>query len=159
MASSFVERYSLERQINLAGVRGQTDSLPGGMTKVQLHDMYDVFKKIKGTPKYWQVARNELVAKIKQLGPFQMFWTFSCGEMRWSEVFLSLLKRRGYKVKIPQDWDGNDNVLLVEGKELWKFITEDMSDKQHELFDEYTLLIARHFDARVQSFIKEILLG
>jgi hypothetical protein len=79
--------------------------------------------------------------------------------MRWSEVYLSLLKRRGYKVKIPQDWDGNDNDLLVEGKKLWKFINEDMSDKQHELFDEYTLLIARHFDARVQSFIKDILLG
>jgi hypothetical protein len=159
MASSFVERYGLERQINLAGVRGQTVSLAGGMTKVQLHDMYDVFKKIKGTPKYWQVARNELVAKVKQLGPFQVFWIFSCGEMRWSEVFISLLKRRGYKVKIPQDWDGNDNDLLVEGKELWKFVNEDMSDKQHELFDEYTLLIARHFDARVQSFIKDILLG
>ena len=159
MASSFIERYGLERQINLAGVRGQTDTLAGGMTKVQLHDMYDVFKKIKGTPKYWQVARNELVAKVKQLGPFQVFWTFSCGEMRWSEVYLSLLKRRGYKVKIPQDWNGNDNDLLVEGKKLWKFINEDMSDKQHELFDEYTLLIARHFDARVQSFIKDILLG
>ena len=159
MASSFVERYSLEREINLAGVRGQTNSLPGGITKVQLHDMYDVFKKIKGTPKYWQVARNELVAKVKQLGPFQIFWTFSCGEMRWSEVFLSLLKRKGYKVKIPQDWDGNDNDLLVEGKKLWKFINGDMSDKQHELFDEYTLLIARHFDARVQNFIKDILLG
>ena len=79
MASSFVERYGLERQINLAGVRGQTVSLAGGMTKVQLHDMYDVFKKIKGTPKYWQVARNELVAKVKQLGPFQVFWIFSCG--------------------------------------------------------------------------------
>ena len=159
MASSFVERYGLERQINLAGVRGQTVSLAGGMAKVQLHDMYDVFKKIKGTPKYWQVARNELVAKVKQLGPFQIFWTFSCGEMRWSEVYLSLLKRRGYKVKVPQDWDGNDNDLLVEGKELWKFVNEDMSDKQHELFDEYTLLIARHFDTRVQSFIKDILLG
>ena len=78
--------------------------------------MFDMLKKVKGTPKYWQTVKNELVAKVKQLGPFHIFYTFSCGEMRWSEVFVSLLKRKGFKVEILEDWDGNDATLLVEGK-------------------------------------------
>ena len=159
MAASFVERHSLERQIDISGMKGKPDSIGGGEVKVHLTDMFDVFKKVKGTPKYWQTARNELVAKVKQLGPFHLFYTFSCGEMRWSEVFLTLLKKRGYDVKIPDDWDGTDSTLLVDGKSLWDFVNNVMAEKKHELFKEYTFLISLLFDARVKSFIQNILLG
>ena len=159
MAASYVERHGIERQIDISGVKGKTDNLGNGEKKVWLNDLFDVFKKIKGTPKYWQTARNELVAKVKQLGPFHMFYTFSCGEMRWSEVFISLLNRKGYKVEIPQDWDGDDDNLLVQGKKLWDFVNKDMAEKQHDLFNEYTFLIARHFDNRVKMFVQNILLG
>ena len=121
--------------------------------------MFDVFKTIKGTPKYWQKAKNELVAKVKQLGPFQVFFTFSCGEMRWSEVLLSVLKRHGYETVIPDDWSGLDSELLVEGKPLWEYVNQDMSQSKHELFKDYTTLITRHFEARVKSFVKNILMG
>ena len=158
-AAAYVEQHGLERQINISGVHGQKDTIQNGEVKVHLNDMFDVFKNIKGTPKYWQIVRNELIAKIKQLGPFHMFFTFSCGEMRWSEVFLSLLLRKGYKVEIPDNWDGEDSTLMVEGKELWDYINEDISQTKHELFQDYTFLITRMFDARVKSFIKNILLG
>ena len=141
------------------GVKGQSKSLGNGQTKVSLNDMYDVFKKVKGTAKYWQVSKNELVAKVKQLGPFHIFYTFSCGEMRWSQMFVTLLKKKGYTVEIPDKWNGNDAELLVEGKNLWKFVNEDISNRKHELFQDYTFLIARLFDARVKSMIKNILLG
>ena len=159
MAASFIERFSIERQIDISGVKGKTDPLGNGQVKVHLTDMFDVFKKVKGTPKYWQTAKNELIAKVKQLGPFHLFYTFSCGEMRWSEVFLTLLMRKGYKVKIPDNWDGSDSTLLVEGKELWDFVNNDLSEKKHDLFSEYTFLISLLFDARVKSFIRNILLG
>ena len=48
-----------------------------------------------------------------QLGPFHVFYTFSCGEMRWIEVFLSLFKQKGYQVECPNDWDGNDEDIHV----------------------------------------------
>ena len=159
MAASFVERHSLERQIDISGVKGKPDSFGDGEIKVHLADPFDVFKKVKGTPKYWQTAKNELVAKVKQLGAFHMFYTFSCGEMRWSEIFISLLKRNGFKVEIPDDWDGLDSTLLVEGRELWDYVNNVMSEKKHELFKQYTFLITIMFNARVDSFIKNILLG
>lgn len=159
MAASIVERHSLESQINISGVKGKGVSVGDGEVNVHLTDMFDVFKKVKGTPKYWQTAKNELIAKVKQLGPFQLFYTFSCAEMRWSEVFLTLLMREGYDVKIPDNWDGYESTLLVEGKELWDYINNEMADKKHKLFQEYTLLISRLFDARVHAFINHILLG
>lgn len=159
MAAAMVEMHSIEGQIDISGVKGKTDNLGNGEKKVWLNDMFDIFKKTKGTPKYWQTARNELVAKIKQLGPFHLFYTFSCGEMRWSEVFLSLLKRKGYQVVIPENWDGDDDNLLIEGKKLWDYVNYEMSDRKHELFNDYTFLIARHFDNRVKMFIQNILLG
>ena len=89
MAAAIVEKHGLERHIDICGVKGKIDSLSNGEIKVHLNDAFGVFKKIKGTPKYWQTAKNELIAKVKQLGPFHLFYTFSCGKMRWSEVFLS----------------------------------------------------------------------
>ena len=73
-------------------------------------------------------------------------------------MFLSLLKRKGYKTEIPKDWDGSKETLLVEGKELWEFVN-CMSETKHELFKDYTLLVTRHFDARVKSLIKNIIMG
>ena len=82
MASTFIEEEQLEKQINVSGMRGGSDTNASGETVVKLHDLYSVFKTIKGTPKYWQTAKYELIAKVKQLGPFHLFFTFSCGEMR-----------------------------------------------------------------------------
>ena len=105
MASYYVERLSLERQIDISGLRRKQNDTEGEDKALKLNDMFDVLKKVKGSPKFWQTARNELVAKIKQLGPFHVFYTFSCGEMRWCECFLNILKRSGRTIKIPENWD------------------------------------------------------
>ena len=82
MASTFVEQEQLEKQINISGRKGASKTNTSGETVVKLLDLFSVFQPIKGTPKYWQTAKYELVAKVKQLGPFHLFYTFSCGEMR-----------------------------------------------------------------------------
>merc|ERR1712051_722901 len=82
MASTFIEQEQLEKQINISGMRGSSKPGADGETVVNLQDLFSVFKSIKGTPKYWQTAKYELIAKVKQLGPFHLYYTFSCGEMR-----------------------------------------------------------------------------
>lgn len=164
MASYYVERHALERYINISGRRGKSHTDENGEKVLSLNDSFDVFKNLSGSPKYWQLARNELVAKVKQLGPFHIFYTFSCGEKRWAEVFLSLLIRKGRDVTIPDNWDGNENELLVEengkaGVPLWEYVNDIMSETKHELFKDYIFLITRLFDARVKSFVKNILMG
>ena len=158
MCAFYVERLGLEKQISISGMKGVPTG-GAGEKKVTLKDPFDVFKKLKGSPRYWQTAKNELIAKIKQLGAFHVFFTFSCGEMRWSEVYLSILKRKGFQVTIPSDWSGDDKDLLVQGKTLQIFLQEDLQISKHELFKDYTFLITRMFDARVKSFIKNVLMG
>ena len=158
MAVAFIERGQLERQINIAGLKGSSRINGNGECSVEIKDIYDVFKPIKGTPKYWQNARNELIAKVKQLGPFHIYFTFSCGEMRWIEVFISVLKRKGVKVDYPEDWDGSEDSVTIEGISIWSYILE-LSISKHELLKDYIFLITRIFDARVKSFIANILMG
>ena len=159
MVASFLERLGIEKQINISGMKGVSTTQPNGEKAVKLKDAFDVFKKIKGTPKYWQVARNELIAKVKQLGPFHIFFTFSCGEMRWAEMYLNVFKRKGLKIDYPgEDWNGDEDLILVEGKPLWEFVRE-MQKSSHELFKDYHFLITRAFDARVRSFVNNILMG
>ena len=65
MASYFVERLAIERQIDISGRKGCKPTInENGEQTVHLNDMFDVFKKVKGTPKFWQVARNDMVAKV-----------------------------------------------------------------------------------------------
>ena len=82
MASTFLERLAIERQIDISGFKGNPSSAENGEMKVRLKDMCDVFKQVNGSPKYWQAAKYELVAKTKQLGPFHIFFTLSCGKLK-----------------------------------------------------------------------------
>ena len=81
--------------------------------------------------------------------------------MRWSEVFANILEKEGYEVNIPEDWDGNDESIIVNGQALWDFVesrgTGD-EDSKHELLRNSVYLVTMHFEERVKSFIKNILM-
>ena len=53
---------------------------------------------MKGTPKFWQAARNELLAMIEALGPFHCFFTLSSAEKRWHQVAVAILEKEGHKI-------------------------------------------------------------
>ena len=160
MATSYIERLQLENQIDISGLKGISTKESNGQTKLNLKDPCDIFKKLSGSPKFWQSARHELVAKVKQLGPFQVFFTFSCGEMRWAEVYISFFIKKGCKVEFvcDEDWSGKDMDILVNGIPIWDFI-ENMPESRYELFKNHTFLLTRIFDARVKSFVKHIIMG
>ena len=160
MATSYIERLQLERQIDISGLKGVSTTEANGQTRLQLKDPCDIFKKLSGSPKFWQHARNELIAKVKQLGPFQVFFTFSCGEMRWVESYITIFMKRGCTVEIicEEDWSGLDVDILVDGVPIWEFIT-NMPETRHDLFKDHMFLLTRMFDSRVKSFVKNILMG
>ena len=155
------EKEQLESAIQISGQKGKVTG-KGSNVELQLHDPCNVMQKLKGSPKYWQNARNELIAKVKQLGPFHLFFTLSCGEMRWIEVYISVVRRMGYKVDIIKDsngkWSGKDEDVRVEGQSLWDFVDSRGSTRQ-QFLKGYEFLITRHFDNRVKEFMKNIVMG
>ena len=80
--------------------------------------------------------------------------------MRWFEVFSSVLQRQGFKVEFRDDekWNGDEEAIFVNNVPMWDFI-EGMSVSKYELLKECVVLVTRHFDERVKSFIKNILYG
>ena len=159
MAHQFVEREMLQKQINVSGYKGALG--PDSKVK-QLTDPCSIFQKIKGSPKFWQMKRNELTAKVQQLGPFHVFFTLSCAEMRWAEVYLAVLRYMGIEtleVKHGRNgnWNGTDNDILVNGMPLWEYV-KSRRESNSELLMNYIVLVTRIFDDRVKSFMKHMVM-
>ena len=121
----------------------------------------DVFKKIPGTPAYWKVFRNEMFARMEQLGPFQFFFTLSSAEMHWPDVATSILHTIGRKIVYEEGWEEDQNKIKIEVEvdgeltlmplpeykaKYWRHKSQDYKDN--------FLLITRIFDNKVKAFVK-----
>ena len=83
-----------------------------------------------------------MIARRDNLGPFQLFSTFSCADMRWDENFAAILLERGYEIDYAQAHTIEDGYLKTniraraKGKE-WKpikqFMEENLEESLHEL--------------------------
>ena len=102
-----------------------------GTIKINQGDIQSVFLRLRGTSQYWRVARNEL-AKVKQPGPFEFFFTLSCAEMRWPEVSVSILKSTGYKIFVRQPLQH----LMLFNK-LHEFLTEAINRSSSKILSDY----------------------
>ena len=157
MSQQYVERANLESQIDLSVQRGIMTEGPDGTKVMSLAEAFSVFQKVPGTPKYWQSKRSDLLATISVLGPFQFFFTLSCGEMRWTEVIVSVLKKEGHDVVIINP-DTPDEEVIIDNESLEVFL-DKTGQTIHSLLKNYTFLITRMFNNRVKSFIKNVLLS
>ena len=97
-----------------------------------------------------------MISKVKQLGPFHIFLTLSCGEAIWFDIFATVLKRYGYDVIFEEDengeWDGDEDKITVEGKKLWDFV-DSLNQTRDEILKKCTYIVTMHFEERVKSFI------
>ena len=91
---------------------------------------------IKGTPAYWKHFLYDILAMVKQLGLPSYFLTLSCADLRWNELVLIIARL---------------NNIDVENEELDYF-------QRCNILNQNPVLTARHFQYRVESFFKEILL-
>ena len=167
IAQQFVERHLLEKQIDLAMRKGILEQT--GAPKMVLNsNVYDLFKTIPGSPSYWRNFRNEIFARLEQLGPFHLFFTLSCGEARWPEVFVAILKDKGCEIKYDSenDWDGLEESIMIfdpkrcpkpNGLNLAEYRKKFITNVS-EFMKKHFVLVTRVFDERVKNFMHNILL-
>ena len=110
-AAAHTELKQMHRNINLSFQRGLERVKPDGSCVYSLEDPYMVLDNIKNTPRYWRKARQELYAKLENLGPFTFFFTLSCADVRWAENFTSLLE--GHKI-VFASVDGREEFYIDE---------------------------------------------
>ena len=97
-AAVFIEEKQLERDIGISFSIEKKTVSDNGERSYMLNDSFAVMDNVKGTPRYWRKAKLEMLAKLDNFGPFHLFYTLSCGDMRWNENFTSILSQKGYNV-------------------------------------------------------------
>ena len=156
----YIERQHLESQINVSSQRGKVQ----GGTLVNAEDCFSVFDNATGTPRYWQKKRYEVVAKLEQLGPFQMFFTLSCADKRWDEGFVSIMRQRGatihYKPKPREktsDYAYQPDQVWIEQDGEKKTLKEFLANERlTEVVSKNVLAITMAFDKRLHAFMNQI---
>ena len=116
-----------------------------------LEDPYSVLDNIRNTPRYWQKARYELLAKLENLGPFTFFFTLSCADLRWKENFSSLLKDCNVT------YDNIRDEIRINNDPLEDFFKAN--ENKHEFIRKNLLNATLTFYQRVKMFIKHIVMS
>ena len=139
-AVGYLEEKHIYNSMSLAGTRGQNVHTPDGKVQCKLEDEFRVIESVPMSPKYWNKAKYEVLAKLDNFGPFQLFFTLSCADMRWDANFVTIMLERGYELnmKVEQtegQWNVVPEVRTSKGdwKPLDKFIKEDVDESLHEL--------------------------
>ena len=170
VAQQHLERQLLERNVGISGQTGQVFDGPDGSKKVKCSNAFDVFNKISGTPLYWKTYRNDLFARMEQLGPFHFFFTLSAAEMCWPEVTTAILcdDQKIDKIIYEHGWEEDENDISIyfigledgdkEKIKTRKDFKSNMKEK-HKCYKDHFLLITRLFDNRVKAFINNILMA
>ena len=155
-ATAYIEKKQMERNIAISGIRGKSNVGADGYSTYTLDNPFSVLDNIKNTPRYWQKAKSELIARLENLGPFTFFFTLSCADMRWDENFTSLLFFEGHKITYTQNEDGSDDVE-IDGKPLDEFLRENVS--KHEFIKKNLLNATLNFQHRVKMFVNKIIMS
>ena len=110
--------------------------------------------------------KYEILAKIENLGPFHLFFTLSCADMRWDATFATILSEKGYSIMfIKTEVDGLPKTLVEvktargDWKPLKQFLEDDVADSRHELIRGNVVMATRYFHHRVKSFISKVVMS
>ena len=160
-AAQYLEKKQFQRNINISYMRGKKSSNKEGATSYKLEDGFNVFDNTSNTPKYWQVAKYEMIAKLENLGPFPFFFTLSCADLRWSENFTTLLREKGVNVVYEINGLQENTWVVKENNErrlLEDYLEDDVDDSFHELVRRNIIVATRNYKNRFDAFVKNIIL-
>ena len=136
-------------QIALRKCKGNNRTLTAGQLKqqgtlerlVHLDEGYKFLRALRGSPPYFEKAKKDIFAMIRQLGPATLFCSFSSAETQW----IHLLRILG---KLVDDKDYSDNELEnLNWEEKCRLIQSD------------PVTCARHFDYQFTQFLKHFLMS
>ena len=136
-------------QVALRKCKGNNRSLNAGQLKcegaierlIHLDEGFQFLRALRGSPPYFEKAKKDLFAMIRQLGPSSIFCSFSSAETQWIH-FLRILGQ------------------VVDHKDYTTSELENMTwDEQCRLIQSDPVTCARHFDYQISQFLTNFLFG
>ena len=146
-AHSVLQQLRLTSNINIAMKKVGGSQLTAGMLSQNFKEKvkefvandqgYSFMNTIKGTPAYWKRFLQEVLAMVKHLGLPTFFLTLSCADLRWNELIKIIKNLEGH----PMTDDEINELSYME---------------RCEILNSNQVLVARHFQYRVETFFKII---
>jgi hypothetical protein len=114
---------------------------PGALDNMIHHDQgFKFLRAVRGSPPYFEKAKKDIFAMIRQLGPASLFCSFSSAETQWVHLLRILGK-------------------LLDNKEYTDNELENLNwEEKCRLIQNDPVTCARHFDYQVQKFLQNFLL-
>lgn len=147
-AQFIIEQKKVSDSINIALKKVHGQSMTASQVRsnnqilqnlISQDQAYLFLRQIPGSPPYWQKFMYEVVAMVKQLGIPTWFMTLSCADLRWPELFQIIAR--------------------TNGKNITDEEVEALSyDERCRLLNLNPVIVAKHFQYRVETFFTEILL-
>lgn len=81
---------------------------------ISYDDGFRVLRNIRGSPASWQKMQYDCLAKIRQLGPYTFFMTFSVAEFNWTEIIQVIAQQYGESLTSDQVEE-----MDFETKNIW----------------------------------------
>lgn len=106
---------------------------------VRLNEGYHVLRNLRGSQPYWEKAKKDVFAMIRQLGIPTWFCSFSAAETKWTPLLQTLERLINHIEYTAED------VLKMSWEEKSKLIKAD------------PVTCALYFDYRFQRFFHEIM--
>ena len=159
IAEQYCTRYALENKINISTKQGSLEKGSKDSYKLKPNtDIMNIFVDIPGSPSYWRKFRNEIFAHIEQKGPFHLFFTLSCAEMKWLDVYASILRKK-FNSNICCEIIDGIAVWTIEENGEWRnledYVNEKIKNKSNFFRDHY-IRITRIFDNRLKAFLSQV---
>ena len=142
-AQFIIEQKKVSDSINIALKKVYGHSVTASRVRSNLisqDQAYLFLRQIPGSPPYWQKLMYKAVAMVKQLGIPTWFMTLLCADLRWPKLFQIIAR--------------------TNGKNMTDEEVEALSyDERCRLLNLNPVIVAKHFQYRVETFFTEILLA
>ena len=94
-----------------------------------------------------------MISKLENLGPFNIFWTLSCGDLRWPENFTSLLQNE----TIRYEYHCGQEKVFINNMSLDDYL--QLNSSKSEFIRKNLLNATLTFNHRVKMFLKNIVMS
>ena len=171
-AVHYLEKKQIRQNMNLSYTTGHKSRDSNGKVNFHHHDGYVVLNNIKNSPTFMRKKKLELLAKLDNFGPFHWFFTLSCADKRWENIWSAILRElpelkdikitkcvneNGFaKLKLTIELEDGTSMTLDDFKQHMK---TNMRDAQEAMIRDNVLTATRVFDQRVKTFMKDIVMG
>ena len=138
-----------QSQVALRKCQGNNGSIKAGQLKqkgaidrlIHHDEGFKFLRAVRGSPPYFEKAKKDIFAMIRQLGPASLFCSFSSAETQWTRLLRILSK-------------------IVNNREYTDTEIENLNwEEKCKLIQSDPVTCARHFDYQVNKFLRNFLIS